>query len=89
MRITIRGEVWRLVTVDAAAFPDDRVGDCDCEARLIRVLRGLSDAERLRVVVHELLHAHAWSWPERRVDDVSTQIASTLRRLGWRSRSRA
>ena len=87
MKITICGEQWRIVTVAASAFPDDRVGDCDRDARQIRILRGLPDAERLRVVVHELLHAHAWSWPERRVDDVSTQIARTLRRLGWRSRA--
>lgn len=84
MRVTIRGQVWRLTWV--RAFEDERAGEADDEQRAIRVLRSLSDREKLRVVLHELLHAEMWDLAEECVDRVSTTMAGVLWRLGWRPR---
>lgn len=67
MRLNIRGNVWRLIWV--RAFEDDRIGEADDEERAIRILRDLPEREKLRVVLHELLHAE---WRPRRSDGPAT-----------------
>lgn len=84
MRFTIRGQVWRLTWV--RDFADERAGEADDEQRAIRILRDLPEREKLRVVLHELLHAECWDLAEECVDRVSTTMRDVLWRLGWRPR---
>ena len=84
MRLDLDGQDWELRWVRRFHGQPNQAGDCHLEKRRIRVLRGLSEAERRRVVVHELLHALQWKASEKRVDRTSAEIARVLRRLGYR-----
>lgn len=89
MRITILGRAWNMVDVDA--LPPGQGGDCDDPAtrgKTIRILRTLPDRERLRVELHEMLHAAAWDlFSEEWVDRLSSDMAAVLWRRGWRPSS--
>ena len=87
MRIRLLKHVWRLIWVDKKKLGRGTWGDCDPPSkpkRLIRLRDDLEPKEELRVLVHEFLHACAWWADEEWVNDASTDIASTLWRLGWR-----
>jgi len=84
VRLDLDGEDWELRWVRRFHGHPNQAGDCNLGKRRIRVLRGMSEAERLRVVVHELLHALQWPASEKRVDRTSVEIARVLRRLGYR-----
>lgn len=60
----------------------DKAGDCDRDARVIRVLHGLTQDEERRVLIHETLHAELWDLDEEAVDRISESIADVLRRCG-------
>jgi hypothetical protein len=84
MKLELDGEEWELRWVRRFPGADWQAGDCHKARRRIRILQGLSEAERLRVVVHELLHALCWRASEERVDRTSAEIARVLRQLGYR-----
>ncbi len=75
------GKRWRLRFVRALR---DALGDCDDELREIRVVEGLDGKERLRVMLHELVHAIDWHKDESYVDSVSRSMTNVLWRDGWR-----
>lgn len=58
-------------------------GECDADNRVIRVRRSLRGQERLRVVLHEALHALLWHGDEEWIDDVSTDLAAMITDLGY------
>lgn len=86
MRLDLDGEDWELRWVRRFVGAPNQAGDCHKAKRRIRILRGMPESERLRVVVHELLHALQWPASEKRVDKTSAEIAKVLRRLGYRRR---
>jgi len=87
VRVTVLGKTWELVEVDTLPGKD-QAGDCDSpdtRRKRIRVLATLSDRDRLRVLIHEMLHAAAWhQFSEEFVDGLSTDLAAALWRCGWR-----
>jgi hypothetical protein len=83
VRLTIKGKRWRVVEVDSFRDPKQG-GECDYEARVIRILRSLTWPERLRVLIHEVMHAYDKKATERKVDTVSSAIRDVLRRDGYR-----
>lgn len=85
MTITILGKRWRLVFCRMKDF-----GDCSDPAepgRVIRIRKGLCEKTELETILHEALHAADWHRSEEFVDEVSTDIARVLWRLGWRKQS--
>jgi len=61
--------------------------DCDdptTKNKQIRIANNLSPVEQMDAVIHECLHASDWFKDEKWVDEVSTDIARLLWKLGWR-----
>ncbi len=83
----VRGQRWKLVRVSAFADPS-QAGEACSQTRTLRVLarNRISDAEAMRVVIHEMLHAFGWSKSEKAVDEASTAIRDVLSRLGYERR---
>jgi len=81
-RVYIGDQRWTIqITKNLAP---DRDGECDYDARTIRVHPSLQGETLLEVIVHEMLHAR---WPdlsEEAILEHSQEIAGTLYRLGFR-----
>lgn len=87
MRLHIRGHDWRRLLVSAFPDDDEQAGECDLDAKEIRILRGLPRHSALRIELHEQLHAWFPKASEKAVDEASTAMARLLLRLGWRKRA--
>lgn len=87
MRIIIRGKSWNL---RFCRLPNDRRGDCESpydKGKTIRISKTLAGQEKLEVLLHEMLHAGVWDLSEEAVDELSTDMAQVLYKLGWRDES--
>lgn len=78
--LTIHGRRWRVRFVPR--MPPDTLGDCDWEAREIRVLRGLTPAETLGVLLHEAMHALHPNHTEEHVSECERVLATMVYRAG-------
>ena len=86
--VNVAGKRWGLRFV---AMPDKKDKKCKgyCESpdkknKEIVIKKDLPPKEELDTTLHELLHAADWSKDEEWVDQVGTDIAKILWRLGWR-----
>lgn len=84
--VTIMGRRWRLGFV---RLPTNAKFDGDCDPpgmrdRKIRIDRQLTGREKLRVLIHEALHAADWSKSERTVDQLSRDLARIIDQCGYR-----
>ena len=86
--INIVGKRWGLRFVP---IPDKKDKKCKgyCESpnkknKEIVIQENLSSKEELDITLHELLHAADWWKDEEWVEQVGTDIANVLWRLGWR-----
>lgn len=62
-------------------------GICDDPSspnKTIKIEKSLKGKDKLRIILHELLHASAWDLSEEWVDKSSTDISEILWRLGYR-----
>lgn len=85
MQIRLLGRIWRLIRVKK--LTRGQGGECDAPTtprKAIRILEGLSEEDELRLLIHEFLHACNWWADEEWVDEVSSDMANALWRLGWR-----
>lgn len=84
MRIKLLGKLWDLVVVPRQAAE----GQCDApsvRSKQIRIARRCRGQHRLDVILHELLHAAAFhQFDEQWVDELATDMARVLWRLGYR-----
>lgn len=91
MRVWVNGKTWDLSFVGriGSSRGSTTLGLCEHvggKHRRIRVLRRLQGQERLRILLHELLHAALWDLSEETVDTVSKDLAEILyQKLGYRS----
>lgn len=89
MKVTILGKSYELVEVGSGVMPEGHYGECDdpsLPGKQIRVREGLPEEDRLRIYLHEMLHAAAWEqFSEEFVDRLSTDMARVLWRAGWRA----
>jgi hypothetical protein len=88
VRISILGKRWLLSFV--SRLRDGIRGECDdpnAIRRRIRIKMGLAPKEELDTLIHELLHASDWHKDEAWVEQVATDIAEVLWKLGWRKES--
>ena len=88
--VNVVGKRWGFRFVPA---PDKDDKECRgyCESpdkknKEIVIKEDLPPKEELDTTLHELLHAADWSKDEEWVDQVGTDIAKILWRLGWRKR---
>lgn len=84
MKITILGKKWDFKFVNYLG--PDTGGDVDShdtKNKTMRIVKGLPIEEELRLIIHECLHAADWHRTEEFVDDVSTDIAKILIKLGY------
>lgn len=64
---------------------DDLDGNCDTDTKLWLIIeRDLRERVGLETVIHESLHACAWSASEKKVSQTAKDIARFLWRLGFR-----
>lgn len=81
-RVRINGKAWTIRLVHGRIAADGRVGECDYDARTIRVQTG--DCEELDCIVHEVLHA---LYPKRKhkwINRTADAIAAALVVCGYR-----
>lgn len=86
MHITILGKRWELKFLDGRKMPD-ALGACeppDSPRKEIRVRKNLAGVQALDVLIHETLHAADWTKDEEWVEQVATDIAKMLWKLGYR-----
>lgn len=81
MRVKVCGKTWNLFF---RPCNDKERGWCKIESREMVVDDRCRPKTMLRVLLHELLHASDWTKDEEWVDEVSTDIANILWRLGYR-----
>ena len=86
MKIKILKKVWELNFVPFLG--KDKDGDCDSPEtpnKQIRIGKYLDSDDALRVIIHEVLHGANWhTYSEEYVDELSTDIARILIRLGYK-----
>ncbi len=88
--VTILGKQWelcwrkRLPSVGRGRICHGECDAPDTPGKQIRIRAGLSDAEHLDVLIHEMLHAAAWHIREDLVDQFATDVSAVLVRLGWK-----
>lgn len=88
MRLRIRERPWALIRAPVLEIPPDANGDlcaglCDSSLRVIWIDESLKAQERLRVEVHELLHAIDDRLTEAKVGRLSRELAAALHRMGY------
>jgi hypothetical protein len=77
---TLGGERWLITFVRRSQMPDERWGDCDWHAKLIRVRYDLSEKNYIDTLIHELRHALSPCdyCAEEWITQTSTEIASAV-----------
>jgi hypothetical protein len=87
MHVTIRGKRYELIFEKT---PEEIVGYCDPPTKLnkrIVVSPHQTEAEILRVLIHEMLHAAHWDMCEEAIDESSVGVADVLWKLGYRRKA--
>tara|TARA_R100001594_G_scaffold125731_1_gene162807 strand:- start:62 stop:346 length:285 start_codon:yes stop_codon:yes gene_type:complete len=77
---TLGGERWTIKFVRRKDMPKKTWGDCDWEAKIIRVRKDLSIVNVLDTLIHELRHGqHQIMFEaEEFIDSTSTELAKAL-----------
>lgn len=87
MYIKILGKKWQLNFVKFN-LGKDTGGDCDhpdTKGKQIRICDNLPEEDKLRLILHECLHAANYElYSEEYVDKISTDLARILTRLGYK-----
>ena len=84
MQVTIRGKRWRF----ERRKTQGAYGRCDgphIKNKTITVDPRISGQTELDTVIHECLHAAFWDMDEEAVEEVATDLARILIRLGWKN----
>jgi hypothetical protein len=86
MRAKIRGKYWRIEFASPGPKAD---GICDRDGQqlpkqTIRIKPGLAPEREMAVIIHELMHAGLWDLAEDPVDELSSDIARILTKLGYK-----
>lgn len=81
-RVCIGDRKWTIRHV--GRLPPDRDGDCDWDARTIRVRSTLRGVKLCDILLHELLHARFWDLSEEAVEEFASTAAAILHREGFR-----
>jgi hypothetical protein len=82
--VTILGKRWRLLKTRMSKKYYGHCDHPDAPNKTIKIHSGLSDQKELDVCLHEFLHAADWHRSEEFVDQVATDMARALWRMGWR-----
>lgn len=84
MHVKILGKRYRL---RFKKLSSGVLGECDDpmkSGKEIRIAQGIGEKETLDVIIHEALHAADWHKGEPWVEEVATDLARLLWRLGYR-----
>ncbi len=87
MRVRILRKMWDVSFVPRKDLPRTVDGMCsepDKPGKSITVAASLTGERRLDVIIHEMLHAADWHKDEEWVEQVASDIARALWRLGYR-----
>ncbi len=55
--VKVRGHVYKVKQVSAKALGGDHMADVDNDLQVIRLLRRASEAQKVELLLHEVLHA--------------------------------
>ena len=83
-KFKFNGKEYKLFFATSRELPD-RHGDCDSpevDGRKIRVHYKLVGERKLKVLIHEMLHAEDFEISEKVVTRIAREIARALRKLG-------
>jgi len=89
VRVTIGGKRWNLEFVrirprTGEEFADNgNIDSPDTRQKKIRINRTLRGEKRLDTIIHEILHAADWNKDESWIEEISTDIARILTKLGY------
>lgn len=76
----LKGKRWKVQKV--WRIDPGLQGLCDYETRTISYVESMDSAGTLDTLIHELLHAHAPDWSEKRVASTAGAMVAVLRRAG-------
>lgn len=82
MKVTIRGKRWNLEFVRMRK----NWGECDPpdkSGKAIRIRSSLTGQDRLDTIIHEVLHAGHWELKEDVVEQLASDMARILTKLGY------
>lgn len=86
MKVKVRGRYWNL-RFTAEGLGPKKQGECqapDVKGKTIKVRPGMSPLEELDTTIHELLHAGLWDLDEEVIEEMGSDLARILRKLGYR-----
>lgn len=81
-KLTIRGQSWKVKLPDS--LPPSQIGLCDYDSSTLYLPHHGSRKIDLDTNIHEMLHAGYPDLNEEAVNELSTDIAEALWRMGWR-----
>lgn len=55
--VKVHGHIYEVKLVTAKALGDDHMADIDHDSQVIRILRKASEAQKVELLIHEVLHA--------------------------------
>lgn len=86
MKVKVRGRYWNLLFTDQG-LAEGQQGECQAphlRGKTIKVRPDMSPLEELDTTIHELLHAGLWDLDEEVVEELASDLARILRKLGYR-----
>ena len=84
MHVTILGKRYRLRFVKLDPRTHGECDDPSTPGKEIRIAKGIGEKETLDTIIHEALHAADWHKGEPWVEQVASDVARILWRLGYR-----
>lgn len=87
MRVRILGKMWDVFFVPRRELSRSVDGECTpptTPGKSIKVALNLTGERKLDVLIHEMLHAADWHKDEAWVEQVASDIARALWRMGYR-----
>lgn len=78
MQVVLNSEVWTIIEDNIIDLDEDEDGNTDFDTRTILIHPDLHPECRLKVLIHEMLHASCEWMAESAVADVTEDIARVL-----------
>jgi hypothetical protein len=79
----IRGDQWEVRFVPRTELRKGEWGHCDRHHRIIRVLQTLGRRNKLRILIHEVIHACCWDLSEETVIEFDDALTRAIFHAGF------
>ena len=80
VKINLAGEVWKIKFMNMHATLH---GECDADAKTIRINNKTPKNQVIEILIHECLHAIFPYLTEETVDEAAIELGLMLKKLEW------